>query len=59
MDVGFHFLDYIMLRRHRYAVLTENIQDQIYKKRLEKIELRGGKSREESIKKANTKLYKK
>ncbi len=36
--------------------LTEKIQDEIYKSCLEKIKLRGGKSREELIKKANTKI---
>ncbi len=36
--------------------LTEEIQDNIYKKRLEIIKVRGGKSREELIKKANTKI---
>lgn len=34
--------------------LSEEIQEKMYKDRIEKIELWGGKSREELIKKANT-----
>lgn len=38
--------------------LTEEIQDKMYKRRIREIKLLGGKSREELIKKANTKYLK-
>lgn len=37
-----------------HSGLSEEIQERMYKNRIEKIELLGGKSREELIKKANT-----
>ena len=40
--------------------LSDHIQEKMYKNRMERIELLGGKSREELIKKANTlKIYRK
>ncbi len=41
-------------KKMSYSGLSEEIQERMYKNRIEKIQLMGGKSREELIKRANT-----